>query len=1608
VVRRLLVQVIRLLVLPFLFVVALVLHLPTSLGRTAATDIARAAVADFAPGHITFRRITRFSPAGITVKGLSWNDLDGRTLVEDATVSVEDTAQLLGAIFGTASWPAIAVDAREVTAFEPRLTAAPAAPAGPAQPPSELPTMHFPRLSLHAASFRNTFGYPIAANDVRLAGGVRLTPAGVSFNLRSLSLATRTTPLSPVELRARARVRTYPALSVDAALTLAGAPLRCGVTVVPQSSGELLVTLTDCFVPGTTLGRLAQLDPSQTLPDVAIPSMAAHGRPDASWSVDGRLVIGRASTLLSAFIGRRDRNATLRFDHVVLRDAYTALPEGEIDGTIAVTEQDIGVGHRVTVDGREFHATVDGNEVPPFVATAVYRPDRPIQIETLDVPMLRLHATGTVGLEGPHALDVHATFEPPPIETLPWTRTLGTGRLRGTAHLTGDPADLRVEAAVLADAVAIGTARVRHAEVRGAFTLADGHQGVDAVATVAGASVRGTVRPSDATVHVTGNPAGVLRVRGSARGPGLLALLGPPPAGVPPDASVQLDASVDLSDRAYIATRVTDARVNLRGASARIRGSLALRPAAPLASLRGSVDVDAGAAGSLAVSMGAGRVSVVAREFDLAWAAPLAPAAQTISGHINGDLAVDLANVGRSRGSLTLRRLALPGLGTVDATLGLERLQGELVARVHAGLTPQGAAETATADVEVVTPPVDGWSDPGAWLRGLHTVTARAEIADLATFPLLAVALPRSLRVQGRVVATASVARPSPGAPLAATVGFEGRNLVAGVAIPSLLGREARLLPAVQPLWLRGVLCASLTSFTLDGISPRLRVGLGRDFNEASPGPPPACDDQDLMTRTMIAVDATLHGPWRSGVDAVREALNLGAAPLPPRLRAALAAAGVNGRVELGPMLRSEWPLRTVALPGPDGTPRFIRPPDVPPGTMAHVQVRAAGTFLTPGVEVEAEGSAPALGVVGLDEPVRADVFAAIAPREGGTLLDPWAVSLNVRGLTSPNANRDQQARVEADVRLSASVAALRARGTSALAWDRFDVDSENLRIERFRAARERGLEGRVAVRLLATDDPHEPLTASVTVEDFRARLPESMQAYVAPSARARIRANVRSEGGRFLLRTCAIATTAATTPDCAADGALPDAPGESVLAVASLPFHGALPRIVPDREGAVLDLIAAGYPLETLSRFVPEDIASNLGGQLQARVHWDGAHPNAPTGQIALRDGRATLTSLGEPMRELDLLLVAQDSTVRVDHVDFMLGRGRLHADGAATIHDDHVGLEIHGRARTLPAVLSGYTWAWLDGAIGFTMDFRGDGASGRIEVEQLSALVQDQPSNNLQALGADPGVFIVGRTQLAQPGDASQYPIEIEVHSQTPVWARRSDFAIAVRTDLRIRKDRAGLAIAGSVSQASNQSWYSIFGKQFDLDRVRVTFDGNLAMNPELDIAAHHDSPSAGRITVAVSGRLARPTIVLASDSFPTASQAEILAMIALGRRSPAASSSGTDFAGQFAQAIVSLVSGIVASGISREFAFLPTIIAEPTTSGGGRYGAGVNLSPRIYLQATYSAAGSSSSQGASTGSLSSEFRMLLEYAVNEAITLAATVSSRGAGSADVYWSP
>ena len=928
-------------------------------------------------------------------------------------------------------------------------------------------------------------------------------------------------------------------------------------------------------------------------------------------------------------------------------------------------------------------------------------------------------------------------------------------------------------------------------------------------------------------------------------------------------------------------------------------------------------------------------------------------------------------------------------------------------AEIAGTLAPRGGGEPATLHASLSTPRLRRLDDADEWIDVVRHAELRVEVPELETFGPLRASVPRPFGARGRVVLLAGAHRTREGEPLEVFAAVEGRSVVAGVETPRLLGRPPGLLPAVQPMWVRAVACAGLRSSDPDEIVPRVRFAVMRDFGEVSSGPPERCDDQPLMARSWVAGDVAVRGPWATAAGMVADELaDLATVQLDAENLAAFEGTHVDGTVTLGPMLRSEWPLRTIALPRAGGAPRFIRPPDVPLGTMVSAEVRAHGTVLHPRLEVEATGIAPSLPAVGVNEVFQVDLAGSIGPRAGGTVVDPWVLSIGGRAITSPNAPRDQQARVETDLRLSARPQDVAARGADALSWDRFDIDSENLRLERVQALRERGLAGLLAMHFQATQDPTHPVTAELTLEDFRAELPQGLRGVVAaPTARARARAAIVHAGSSFRLRTCAVATTASAIPDCAADEDSIVAPPQTFLLRASAPITGTFPRFQFDPAGASVDLAASAYALDTLSELVPEDVASDLGGTLDAEVHWEGAHPTTPRGHVALHGGRATVTALGEPMHGLELDLTADGGSMQLRRFDFDLGRGSLRAAGEVDLGAEATEMTLRGTTRALPAVVSGYTWAWLDGSIGVTATLTGDGLRGAVTVDQLAAYVQDQPPNDVQSLDAEPAVFVVGRTRLAQPGAASHFAVDLTFRSQAPVWARRSDFAVALRTDLRIHRDRSGTAITGVIAQASTQCWYSLFGKQFDLDRIEITFDGNVDVNPVLDIVAHHDSPS-GRITITVGGRLDHPSIIFASENFPTATQSEVLAMIALGRRSPAATSSATDFAEQFAQAVVSLVSGMVASGLSRQFAFLPTIIAEPTLTGtGGRYGAGVNLSPRLYLQATY-ALGDSGADSAS--GLGPEFRMMLEYVVTSAVTMAVSGSSRGEAAADVFWSP
>ena len=308
--------------------------------------------------------------------------------------------------------------------------------------------------------------------------------------------------------------------------------------------------------------------------------------------------------------------------------------------------------------------------------------------------------------------------------------------------------------------------------------------------------------------------------------------------------------------------------------------------------------------------------------------------------------------------------------------------------------------------------------------------------------------------------------------------------------------------------------------------------------------------------------------------------------------------------------------------------------------------------------------------------------------------------------------------------------------------------------------------------------------------------------------------------------------------------------------------------------------------------------------------------------------------------------------------------------------------------------------------------------GVEVALRVHEARVRVQDEAQRALIPLGVDPAVFVRGRTRLTRPAVADTLPVDLTFAFETPIWLRRNDFSLALNGQGSVHVDRAGSAVAANFESARAPSWVSFYGKRFELDRVMVTLDGSTTVNPQLDLRARHDGGASGGIVLTMGGRLYDPRVQLISEAQPDLGMAEVVSLLILGRRDTGQSSAQSDLASQAGDMARSIVTGMtlgfVTSTLRAQFAFLPTIIAEPGTTDIGRYGAGFNLGPRLYLQYTYGAASAAVGLGASAGGSTQAHSVLLEYAINRALSTSATGTWPDSGtlsnrySVDLFWSP
>lgn len=1623
--RRLIVGLARVVVSLGLVATSLVLHLPTRGGRVALRDIVAGVLPGAVPGRLVVGAVDVLSPREIRLSGVSYADARGAPLLGGAVVSVRPAWRLWGAITAGRPYPEIDVHARTAWArvpyFEPSPPPQPSAHAEPAQ------ALSLPSLRITVDEVRGALPQvPLSARNLRLDAGLALNGA-TTVDLRSLGLTLDAMGLRDERVDGSVRTSIGDPLRVQGALRLRGPSLDCDVSAETDAAGRIATRLHGCALTAGGLDTLARRAPDQRLGvTIAVEDASVHDVGGGMWDARVALRLNGQPVALAGRLSATSQTLDVVVRHLSARSIAAAAPVTDLDGIVHIERHVEGDTQRFVVDTSRLVAAVSDVPVPPVRAAARLRGSL-LTVDDLASPDIGLSARGSIDLErGPSEFHAEANVSTPEISRYPWVAGRASGALRLHAEVNGRNGRLTAEVHGTTQRLRLAGVRAESAALDATASLEHEQASVDVTVAARRLVVPGALGPADVSMRAVGDPRGRLRTRVTAHGDGLLAALGPAAAGQRGATAVSADVELDLSNPGRFRTRLVSSSLTLRGVRARVSGDVAVLRRATRGELpSGRLRIESDGHGSIAVALSPRRVEAQLDALDLAWLRPLVPGAPAIDGVATGSVSLDPDDLRGARVSLRLERGHVDRVGAVSGQLDVTPSGGlTSVALVVASGRP-GASATShprvVANLQVAPP--RRLNDVDAWFAGVRGGRFAVEDLDLSAWNDL---LPTGLGAQGRVSVTLDLSRPATPGPLRAEAHVEARNLTGGLRL------AGRLVPAVVPLTLRAVGCTDLQSAAIDGSTARLRVALTPwHSGDAEPAARPCGNEEPLLPRSFAAVDWGVRGPWLSAARSALEELRTPTRPLSAATQARLAATHVNLRVKLGPMLRAEWPLRAVPLRGADGRPRMLQPPDLPADAMLLVETAAAGPALGLGVDVNVDFRASALPQIGLDEPISARLISSLRPVAQGTLLGAVEGVLDGAIELSPNALAEDRGLIALTYRARANGAQLMAGATSAVVVDRFEVDTQNMKLERFAWARARGVRGALELQLHADNVGAEHVSAWAKLSNLRARIGgvddprETPPVQIYTSA-----ALVPREGEGNTLRSCLHATARAAMPACdPLSTEVPDSEA-SLFALATIPMLGSFWAPRPSPRDATVQVHARRFRLETLTPFVRDDNIAGIGGALEASLRWDGRHPEAFFTDLHVADGRAEIISLGEPLRELALDARIEGPRARIDTMSAAIGRGHVDltgtadltgllrevaGDGAAT--GPRAVVAMRGETRQMPIGVEGNTYGWIDGAIRYSMEVARDGATGTLDIERASVLLKEEQTRDLQPLSVDRDVFLLGRTATPAARAAAAFPMSVRFASETPIWIRRSDLAVALRAHGDIHRERGGWGVAGVIEQANAQSWFSVLGKRFELDRTRVVFDGGVAINPQLDVAAHHDSTTLGRLTAIVGGRLRGPSMAFGAVNFPDATQAEILAMIALGRRDSQGASGDSDLgqqAGtQFASLITAMTLGTVNSGLSRSGGFLPTIILEPGQGAtSGRYGAGLSLGPRVYLQATYGAASNALGQANSTTQM---FRVLLELAISQAWSASAfgdvgraEGATQGSTGFDVFWSP
>jgi translocation and assembly module TamB len=450
------------------------------------------------------------------------------------------------------------------------------------------------------------------------------------------------------------------------------------------------------------------------------------------------------------------------------------------------------------------------------------------------------------------------------------------------------------------------------------------------------------------------------------------------------------------------------------------------------------------------------------------------------------------------------------------------------------------------------------------------------------------------------------------------------------------------------------------------------------------------------------------------------------------------------------------------------------------------------------------------------------------------------------------------------------------------------------------------------------------------------------------------------------------------------------------------------------------LNLKARAFELEALAPLVASYV-SGLEGQLDANLSAE-LDPDSPDiqGSAVLRDGVFQLPALGQRFSDVQAELSVRDNELRIDGLQARGITGKLTADARAklsgtTLQSASVRMDIQEKEK-LPITLEGVMIGDAFGHATLTYAHPNPDSPTEIKIDVPTWRLQmpDGAQNSVQDLDPAEDIRIGTRRSDGKFAAIPLQPFEapsaeeagkppsltrVRIHLGDSVWVHRGRQAtVQLAGDLEIRAG-AEQQVTGRIELRGGK--LDVSGKQFEIERGVISFEGDDPGNPTVTATARWDSPAEYSVYAEYSGTVRDGKLKLRSE--PALSQDEILSLLLFGTPGGGVGG-GTENADPNATGTAVSVAGDTATrGLNRAISDVTSLDVSAridTSTGSARPELVVQLTPRLTSRLTRAIGEPAPGESPDRTFITLELRLLRAWAIS------GVVGDHGGSALELIW--